>query len=134
MMEKLFFESIAGLFYKHVFTALKETYRKTTQLGVTFTAGYLAGVLCPSSRTPQTRSFVSLVCQSVNRGDRKRDRHRCAGTGHTRGNDWHADGLQEWIYDSFKTAMGLGTTGGKCRRRRRRQPRGLGWWVGYCLS
>ena len=77
-------------------------------------------------------SIVLLVGQPVNRGDRERDRHRCAGTGHTRGNDWHADGLQEWIYGSFNTAMGLGTTGGKCRCRRRRQPRGLGWSVGYC--
>ena len=58
-MAKLFFESIVGLFYKHVFTAPKETYRKTTQLGVTFTAGYLAGRGRPSSRTPQTRSFCS---------------------------------------------------------------------------
>ena len=86
MMAKLFFESIAGLFYKHVFTALKETYRKTTQLGVTFTAGYLAGVLCAVVSHPAD-SIVSLVGQPANRGDRERDRHRCAGTGHTRAND-----------------------------------------------
>ena len=75
MAKFFFFEYIVNLFYKHVFTALKETYRKTTQLGVTFTAGYLAGVLCAVVSHPAD-SIVSLVGQPVNRGDRERDEHR----------------------------------------------------------
>ena len=46
MAKFFFFEKIVQLFYTHVFTAPKETYSKTTQLGVTFASGYLAGVVC----------------------------------------------------------------------------------------
>ena len=65
----LFFESIAGLFYKHVFTALKETYRKTTQLGMTFTAGYLAGIVyAVVSRLEDSLVFMG---KPANQGDRE---------------------------------------------------------------
>ena len=40
MAKFFFFEYIVGLFYRHVFTAPKESYGKPTQLGVTFASGY----------------------------------------------------------------------------------------------
>ena len=86
MAKFFFFEYIVGLFYRHVFTAPKESYGKPTQLGVTFASGYIAGVVCAVVSHPAD-SIVSLVGQPVNRGDCKRDRHRCAGTGHMRSND-----------------------------------------------
>ena len=46
MAKFFFFEYIVGLFYRHVFTAPKDTYGKPTQLGITFASGYLAGVVC----------------------------------------------------------------------------------------
>ncbi|CAF4827760.1 unnamed protein product, partial [Rotaria socialis] len=39
-----FFEKIVQLFYTHIFTQPKDSYSKTTQLGVTFASGYSAGV------------------------------------------------------------------------------------------
>ncbi|CAM9635999.1 unnamed protein product, partial [Sphacelaria rigidula] len=33
-------------FYTYVFTEPKSSYDKTTQLGITFASGYLAGVIC----------------------------------------------------------------------------------------
>ena len=46
MAKFFFFEYIVNLFYTHVFTEPKSSYSKTTQLGVTFASGYLAGVVC----------------------------------------------------------------------------------------
>ncbi|KAG1732745.1 hypothetical protein EDB19DRAFT_2003233 [Suillus lakei] len=46
MAKFFFFEKIVQVFYTHVFTEHKESYVKTTQLGVTFASGYLAGVVC----------------------------------------------------------------------------------------
>ncbi|OMJ14583.1 Phosphate carrier protein, mitochondrial [Smittium culicis] len=40
------FETTVNLIYKHVMTRPKHTYNKTEQLGVTFSAGYIAGVFC----------------------------------------------------------------------------------------
>ena len=46
MAKFFFFEKIVSVFYTHVFTSPKSSYSKTTQLGVTFASGYLAGVVC----------------------------------------------------------------------------------------
>ncbi|OMH81524.1 Mitochondrial phosphate carrier protein 2, mitochondrial [Zancudomyces culisetae] len=40
------FENTVSLLYKHVMTRPKDTYSKVEQLGVTFSAGYIAGVFC----------------------------------------------------------------------------------------
>lgn len=55
------------LFYTHVFTAPKETYSKTTQLGVTFASGYSAGVICAIVSHPAD-SLVSLMGKAENKG------------------------------------------------------------------
>ena len=120
MAKFFFFEYIVGLFYRHVFTAPKESYGKPTQLGVTFASGYIAGVVCAVVSHPAD-SLVSLMGKPENRG--KALGQIASETGiatlATKGLGTRVimigtlTGFQWWIYDSFKTAMGMGTTGGK---------------------
>lgn len=120
MAKFFFFEGIVSLFYKNVFTAPKETYSKGTQLGVTFASGYLAGVICAIVSHPAD-SLVSLMGKEANKG--KSIGTIASETGFatlaTKGLGTRIvmigtlTGFQWWIYDSFKTSMGLGTTGGK---------------------
>jgi solute carrier family 25 (mitochondrial phosphate transporter), member 3 len=140
MAKFYFFEKIVQLFYTHVFTEPKETYAKTTQLGVTFGSGYLAGVVCAIVSHPAD-SLVSQLSKAANKGKSmgtiasevgivtlatkglgtrvimigehyvlaffgKRTCLICCVLGTLTGFQW-------WIYDSFKSVMGLGTTGGK---------------------
>ncbi|KAI0925076.1 hypothetical protein AcW1_007018 [Taiwanofungus camphoratus] len=67
MAKFFFFEYIVQMFYRHVFTAPKDTYGKPTQLGVTFASGYLAGVVCAVVSHPAD-SVVSLMGKPANRG------------------------------------------------------------------
>jgi len=120
MAKFFFFEKIVSLFYTHVFTKPKETYSKGTQLGVTFTSGYLAGVVCAIVSHPAD-SLVSLLGKTENKG--KSIGKIASETGvmtlATKGLGTRVimigtlTGFQWWIYDSFKSAMGMGTTGGK---------------------
>ncbi|EEC45845.1 predicted protein [Phaeodactylum tricornutum CCAP 1055/1] len=114
-----FFEKVVEGFYTHVFTKPKDTYDKPTQLGITFASGYIAGIICAIVSHPAD-NLVSLMGKSDNKGKSVgkiasevglRDlamkglapRILMIGT---------LTGLQWWIYDSFKTVMGMGTTGG----------------------
>lgn len=118
-----FFEKIVEAFYTHVFTKPKETYDKPTQLGITFASGYLAGVVCAIVSHPAD-SLVSLMGKPSHKGKSigqitgevgmmklmtggLMPRIIMIGT---------LTGLQWWIYDSFKTAMGMGTTGGAAKK------------------
>ncbi|TRM65354.1 mitochondrial carrier protein [Schizophyllum amplum] len=120
MAKFFFFEKIVQLFYTHVFTAPKETYNKTTQLGVTFASGYLAGVVCAVVSHPAD-SLVSLLGKAENRGKPAGQIVSEVGfsTLATKGLSTRIlmigtlTGFQWWIYDTFKSTMGLGTTGGK---------------------
>jgi solute carrier family 25 phosphate transporter 3 len=115
-----FFEKVVQLFYTHVFTNPKDTYSKPTQLSVTFASGYLAGVICAIVSHPAD-SLVSQMGKAANKG--KSFGQIISEQGWyklcTRGLGTRIimigtlTGLQWWIYDSFKTAMGMGTTGGK---------------------
>lgn len=67
MAKFYFFEKIVQLCYTHVFTAPKETYSQTTQLGITFGSGYLAGVVCAIVSHPAD-SLVSLMGKTENKG------------------------------------------------------------------
>lgn len=135
-----FFEKIVELFYTHVFTAPKDTYNKATQLGITFASGYLAGVVCAVVSHPAD-SLVSQLGKPANKGKSlgaiasevgfanlatKGLGTRVIMIGTLTGEStWAArlstkllmhvasTGFQWWIYDSFKSAMGMGTTGGK---------------------
>ncbi|KAL0955114.1 hypothetical protein HGRIS_004030 [Hohenbuehelia grisea] len=120
MAKFFFFERIVQLFYTHALTEPKESYSKTTQLGVTFASGYLAGVVSALVSQPAD-SLVSQLGKAENKG---KTISKIAGeVGFvalaTKGLGTRVlmigtlTGLQWWIYDSFKTAMGLGTTGGK---------------------
>jgi len=120
MAKFFFFELIVQTFYKHIFTNPKETYNKATQLGITFASGYLAGVICAIVSHPAD-SIVSLMGKEVNKGKPIGTIASEQGLKNlfTRGLGTRIimigtlTGLQWWIYDSFKTAMGMGTTGGK---------------------
>ena len=67
MAKFFFFEYIVNLFYTHVFTQPKNIYSKTTQLGVTFASGYLAGVVCAIVSHPAD-SLVSLMGKPAHKG------------------------------------------------------------------
>ena len=67
MAKFFFFEYLVNLFYTHVFTAPKDSYSKTTQLGVTFASGYTAGVVCAIVSHPAD-SLVSQMGKAENRG------------------------------------------------------------------
>jgi len=120
MAKFFFFELIVGLFYSNVFTQPKDTYSKGTQLGITFASGYLAGVICAIVSHPAD-SLVSLMGKEVNKGKSLGTIASEQGLANlmTKGLGTRIimigtlTGLQWWIYDSFKTAMGMGTTGGK---------------------
>jgi len=115
-----FFEKIVSLMYTHVLTAPKDTYSKTTQLGVTFASGYSAGVICAIVSHPAD-TLVSLLGKSQNKGKSLGEIASEFGYANlaTKGLPTRVlmigtlTGLQWWIYDTFKTTFGLGTTGGK---------------------
>ena len=67
MAKFFFFEKIVQLFYTHYFTAPKDSYSKTTQLGITFASGYLAGVVCAIVSHPAD-TVVSLMGKPTNKG------------------------------------------------------------------
>jgi len=120
MAKFFFFEKIVQLFYTKVFTEPKDSYSKSTQLGITFASGYLAGVVCAIVSHPAD-SLVSLLGKAENKG--KSVGQIASETGiatlATKGLGTRVimigtlTGFQWWIYDSFKSAMGMGTTGGK---------------------
>jgi len=120
MAKFFFFEKIVQLFYTHVFPEPKESYSKTTQLGVTFASGYLAGVVCAIVSHPAD-SLVSQLGKAENKGkslgaiasEVGLAKLATGGLGTRVIMIGTLTGFQWWIYDSFKAAMGMGTTGGK---------------------
>ncbi|KAI8823718.1 putative mitochondrial carrier family [Fimicolochytrium jonesii] len=114
-----FFEQIVSGFYTYLLTKPKDSYSKTTQLGVTFASGYLAGVVCAIVSHPAD-SIVSLMSKPDNKGKSVGQIARETGARRllTGGLGTRVlmigtlTGMQWWIYDSLKTAMGMGTTGG----------------------
>ncbi|CAK4085020.1 unnamed protein product [Aphanomyces euteiches] len=114
------FEKAVEAFYTHVFTSPKESYPISTQLGVTFASGYAAGVVCSVISHPAD-SIVSLMSKAENGGKSVRTIARETGFARlaTKGLGTRAAivgtlvGLQWYIYDTFKAACGMGTTGGK---------------------
>ena len=120
MAKFYFFEKIVQLFYLHVFTKDKSEYSKGTQLGITFASGYLAGVVCAIVSHPAD-TLVSQLGKASNKGKGFGQIASEFGIVNllTRGIGTRIimigtlTGLQWWIYDTFKTAFGMGTTGGK---------------------
>lgn len=124
MAKFFFFEKVVELFYTHVFTQPKSSYTKSTQLGITFASGYIAGVICAIVSHPAD-TMVSQLGKASNKG--KSFGTIAAEFGYsnlfTKGLGTRIlmigtlTGLQWWIYDSFKTAMGMGTTGGSVQKK-----------------
>ncbi|KAG5456255.1 MAG: hypothetical protein BJ554DRAFT_4051 [Olpidium bornovanus] len=112
--------TIVSLVYSSLLTRPKSEYSKATQLGVTFGSGYAAGIICAVVSHPAD-SVVSLMGKASNKG--KSIGQIIGETGvvnlMSKGLGTRVimigtlTGLQWWIYDSWKTFMGLGTTGGK---------------------
>jgi len=119
MAKFYFFEKVVQIFYNHVFTQPKETYSKATQLSITFASGYIAGVICAVVSHPAD-NLVSQMGKTENQGKSFGEMAREQGAWKlfTKGLGTRVlmigtlTGLQWWIYDTFKTAFGMGTTGG----------------------
>jgi len=114
-------------FYDNVFTLGKENYSKPTQLGVTFASGYLAGIFCAIVSHPADTILSLLVSKGASlegsTGSKVGQIYRDIGFKGL----WAGlftriimigtlTGLQWWIYDSFKSAVGLQTTGGGSKK------------------
>eukprot|EP00992_Anisonema_acinus_P011133 TRINITY_DN7158_c0_g1_i1.p1 TRINITY_DN7158_c0_g1~~TRINITY_DN7158_c0_g1_i1.p1 ORF type:complete len:334 (+),score=104.06 TRINITY_DN7158_c0_g1_i1:51-1004(+) len=124
MAKFFFFEWIVSLFYQKVFTKPKNEYSKATQLSITFASGYLAGIICAIVSHPAD-TLVSLKGKSENASKGFGTIAKDFGYGNlfTKGLGTRIimigtlTGLQWWIYDSFKTALGMGTTGGAIQKK-----------------
>ena len=110
------FENTVKAFYQHIFTSPKSSYSKSTQLGVTFMSGYFAGIFCAIVSHPAD-TMVSIMNKS---GGTAGEIYKeigfnglWSGLGARIFMIGTLTGLQWWIYDSFKVAVGLQTTGGK---------------------
>lgn len=119
MAKFYFFEKIVELFYTHLFTKPKNSYSKAVQLEITFSSGFLAGVICAIVSHPAD-TIVSQMAKTSNQGKTIGTIMREVGFRNlfTRGLGTRIlmvgtlASLQWWIYDSWKTSMGFGTTGG----------------------
>jgi len=120
MAKFYFFEKTVQLFYTHIFTEPKDSYSKQTQLAITFASGYIAGVVSAVVSHPAD-SLVSLQGRVENKGKSMGQiagevgimRLMTKGLGTRIIMFGTLTGFQWWIYDSFKAATGMGTTGGK---------------------
>jgi solute carrier family 25 phosphate transporter 3 len=123
MAKFYFFEKTVELFYTYVFTEPKSSYSKQTQLGVTFASGYLAGIICAIVSHPAD-SLVSQIGKKENKGKSLGQiasevglkKLATAGIGTRILMIGTLTGLQWWIYDTFKTVCGMGTTGGAAKK------------------
>ena len=118
----VFFEKVAALCYKHIWTKPRESYGKGTQLQVTFISGYTAGILCAVVSHPADTLVSKLNNIQSNESLSTNVRKIYAEIGMA--GLWRGlgvrifmigtlTGLQWWIYDTIKTLAGLQTSGGK---------------------
>jgi len=125
MAKFFFFERVVQLFYDRVFTAPKETYSKSTQLSITFASGYIAGVICAIvSQAPDNLVSQRGKTENKSKSFGQIAQEQGAKKLFTKGLGTRVlmigtlTGLQWWIYDKFKTAMGMGTTGGAAEKKK----------------
>jgi len=118
------FENTVKFFYRNVFTKPKSEYSKATQLMITFISGYIAGIFCAIVSHPADTMVSKLQSKKsetpVPIGTAVKAIYADIGfKGLWTGLPTRIlmvgtlTGLQWWIYDSFKTATGLQTSGGK---------------------
>lgn len=115
MAKFYFFEKVVEAFYTHVFTEPRSSYTKGTQLGVTFASGYTAGVICAIVSHPAD-TVVSKMAKGGQSAGQILSELGFGGIWGGLGTRiimiGTLTGLQWYIYDGFKTAMGMGTSGG----------------------
>jgi len=110
------FERAVELIYKQL-GGKKSDYNKLQQLGVSFAGGYLAGIFCAAVSHPAD-TVVSIVNKNKGMTISQVLKNTPTSTLLTKGLGTRIlmigtlTGLQWLIYDSFKTAVGLPTTGG----------------------
>jgi solute carrier family 25 phosphate transporter 3 len=120
MAKFFFFEQAVRLAYARLLTKPKASYSRPAQLGVTFAAGYAAGVLCAVVSHPAD-NLLSLMARPAHRGKRLAALAAELGLARlcTRGLGVRVlmvgtlTGLQWWLYDAFKAAVGMPTSGGR---------------------
>lgn len=115
------FEQIVESLYANVFTKPRAEYSKGQQLGVTFLSGYLAGIFCAIVSHPAD-TMVSKLNSIKTQGSMSENVGKIyseigfkglwAGLGTRIIMIGTLTGLQWWLYDSFKTAVGLQASGG----------------------
>jgi solute carrier family 25 (mitochondrial phosphate transporter), member 3 len=116
MAKFYFFEVVKETFYAKVFTAPKESYSKGTHLGITFASGYIAGVACAIVSHPADTIVSKMSKSTKSAGEILKE---LGPTGIWGGLGTRIimigtlTGLQWWIYDSFKTAIGIGIPAAK---------------------
>jgi solute carrier family 25 phosphate transporter 3 len=111
------FEHTVNAIYEHLLTKNKDEYGKSTQLGVSFAAGYVSGIVSTIVSHPAD-SLLSLRARYPDKSYRQIIDlvgwqqlatqgliPRAALTGTIIASQW-------FLYDSFKTMLGLGTSGG----------------------
>ena len=118
------FENTVKFCYSRIWTKPKNEYSKATQLSITFLSGYFAGIFCaiishPAdtmvSKLNNVKSDVPISTMTAVKkiyGDIG-FRGLWTGLGTRILMVGTLTGLQWWIYDSFKSLVGLQTTGGK---------------------
>lgn len=116
MMKFGAFENTVVALYKHVIPKKKEDCSKVEQLGVSFLAGYIAGVFCAAVSHPADNLVSKL---NANKNATVSDVVKDMGMWNlaTRGLGLRIimvgtlTGLQWGIYDAYKVSAGLPTTG-----------------------
>lgn len=121
MMKFASFEKVVEAIYSNVLTGKKDDYGKGTQLGVSFLGGYIAGVLCALVSQPADNMVSRLNAVKSSGSTMENVRKIAAEMGivglFTTGLAARIlmvgtlTGLQWGIYDAFKVAAGLPTTG-----------------------
>ncbi|CAG9467006.1 unnamed protein product [Pedinophyceae sp. YPF-701] len=112
------FEATVDQLYKRVVPKPKSQCTKAEQLGVTFVAGYIAGVFCAAVSQPAD-NMISIM-SSAGKGVRPLDvvaqigikQLFLRGLGMRIAMVGTLTGLQWGVYDTFKVAIGLPTSGG----------------------
>ncbi|CCD14413.1 unnamed protein product [Trypanosoma congolense IL3000] len=123
MAKFFFFEKVVRLFYSYVFTKPKNEYNKATQLSITFASGYIAGIVCAIVSHPADM-LVSSRGKASNVGKTYGQIATEIGYGNLFTKGLMAriimigtlTGLQWWIYDTYKSSLGLGTSGGSGKK------------------
>ena len=121
----VFFEKTVEMFYRYVLTKPRSSYSKSTQLSVTFASGYIAGILCAIVSHPAD-TMVSKLNNIKTEGTLKENINKIYSDigfqGLWRGLGTRIlmigtlTGLQWWIYDTYKTLVGLQTSGGLSKK------------------